>query len=404
MVKCPFRFRLGIAAAVLLLAAGAMAQPASTLEDTEVEPIQCWWRTSASAVRVGETFTVVLTCAVLDTVSTTVVPDQSRLDPTILQLTPFEVIGGAQAADLRTPLRRFFQYEYSLRYIGEEFDVDMALPALSVAYRVQSRADQDAAAIESRDRQYILPAHQIRVLSLVPLTASDIRDRAPDTFGGIESRRFMANALNIASLTLFGLGAVILAWALVRAVSRRSGTVTTVARLAPDGAVLNSVTRELDEVGRLRLVEGWTPALAARAASVLRIAASYAVSGRVAQSAWTRRTKTSAGQIVVRSRLRPGRSAVVSASATAATVAQEIRRREASEDAVGPALADLQSALAAFDATAYRRESANGDLDDGFASGLRGAAAVRRDYRVIARVQRALTQSALWTRTSEWAR
>jgi hypothetical protein len=402
MVKYPFRF--GIASAALLLAAGAMAQPPTTLEDTEVEPIQCWWRTSASSIRVGEIFSVVLTCAVLDTVSTTVLPDQSRLDPTILQLTPFEVIGGTQAADLRTPLRRFFQYEYSLRYIGEEFDIDMALPPLSVAYRVQSRADQDAAAIESRDRQYILPAHQIRVLSLVPLTASDIRDRAPDTFGGIESRRFRANALNIASLTLFGLGAVILVWALVRAVSRRSGTVTTAARLAPDGAVLNSVTRELDEVGRLRLVEGWTPELAARAASVLRIAASYAVSGHAAQSAWTRRTKTSEGQVVVRSRLRPGRSAVVSASATAATVAREISRREAEEDAVGPALVDLQSALAAFDATAYLREPANGDLDDGLAIGIRGAAAVRRDYRLIARTQRALTQSALWTRTSEWAR
>ncbi|PYR44720.1 MAG: hypothetical protein DMF89_27085, partial [Acidobacteria bacterium] len=30
------------------------------------DPIRCWWRTTTSAVRVGETFTVVLTCAILE--------------------------------------------------------------------------------------------------------------------------------------------------------------------------------------------------------------------------------------------------------------------------------------------------------------------------------------------------
>ena len=34
--------------------------------NVEADPIRCWWRTSASAVRVGEPFTVVLTCAVVE--------------------------------------------------------------------------------------------------------------------------------------------------------------------------------------------------------------------------------------------------------------------------------------------------------------------------------------------------
>ena len=36
-------------------------------QTVQTDPLQCWWRTSAGAVRVGEPFTVVLTCAVLET-------------------------------------------------------------------------------------------------------------------------------------------------------------------------------------------------------------------------------------------------------------------------------------------------------------------------------------------------
>ncbi len=65
-------------AGLLLAAAVSQAQPGTNaaMQPTEVEPIQCWWRTSASAVRVGDTFSLVLTCAVIETASTTVVPDE----------------------------------------------------------------------------------------------------------------------------------------------------------------------------------------------------------------------------------------------------------------------------------------------------------------------------------------
>ena len=66
--------------------AAAQAPPPAAPEagatiNVEADPIRCWWRTSASAVRVGEPFTVVLTCAVVENEATTVVPDQSRLEP-----------------------------------------------------------------------------------------------------------------------------------------------------------------------------------------------------------------------------------------------------------------------------------------------------------------------------------
>src|SRR6059036_3566063 len=100
----------------------------ASAQTVETDPLQCWWRTSAGAVRVGEPFTVVLTCAVLETDAATVVVDQSRLEPSVVQFAPFEVLGGSHGADLRTDLRRFFQYEYRLRLIAENlFGRDAAL-------------------------------------------------------------------------------------------------------------------------------------------------------------------------------------------------------------------------------------------------------------------------------------
>ena len=59
-----------LACAALLVArvaaqgpAGASA-PAGTVES---DPIKCWWKTDKNAVHVGERFTLVLTCAVVDT-------------------------------------------------------------------------------------------------------------------------------------------------------------------------------------------------------------------------------------------------------------------------------------------------------------------------------------------------
>ena len=64
----------------LLFAAPALAaaqdNPAKMVE---VDPIRCWLRTSIAAVRMGETFTVGLTCAVLEADGVQVIPDESQL-------------------------------------------------------------------------------------------------------------------------------------------------------------------------------------------------------------------------------------------------------------------------------------------------------------------------------------
>ena len=109
----------------------ADASPATG--NVEVDPIRCWWRTSAGAVRVGELFGVVLTCAVIENELNVVVPDQSRLEPAAMELPPFEVMGGTHFSDSHTTDRRFFQYEYRARLVQDNaFGKDTPLPSLEI--------------------------------------------------------------------------------------------------------------------------------------------------------------------------------------------------------------------------------------------------------------------------------
>ena len=147
----------------LLFAAPALAaaqdNPAKMVE---VDPIRCWWRTSSAAVRMGETFTVGLTCAVLEADGVQVIPDESQLTDSAIQLNPFEVIGGSHPPDLRSGQRRFFQYEYVTRVINPDvIGQDVPLPNLIVHYRVNSRLPGNAA-MQGRDLSYLLPPQTIR--------------------------------------------------------------------------------------------------------------------------------------------------------------------------------------------------------------------------------------------------
>ena len=156
----------------------------------EVEPITCWWRTSTSAVRTGESFGLTLTCSVVETEANKVVADFSKLDPTVVQLPPFEVLGGTHAGDLVTPGKRFFQYDYRLRLIAEDaFGNDVTIPPLEISYRIESKvAGGDTT--QGRDQSYSLPRASVRLISLVPDDTTDIREAPAAQFTGDREPRF----------------------------------------------------------------------------------------------------------------------------------------------------------------------------------------------------------------------
>src|SRR3954471_16923706 len=127
------------------------AKPQVAKPEVAVAPIECWWKTDRSAVRVGERFSLTLTCAVLDTDKVKVVVDESSLAPSALHLVPFEIVNGQRFRDILNSPRRFFQYQYTMRVLGEEFfGKEITLPRLQLTYRVQNSLN-DRSALAGRE-------------------------------------------------------------------------------------------------------------------------------------------------------------------------------------------------------------------------------------------------------------
>jgi hypothetical protein len=382
-----------------MLCLGLAAAPAAA-QDVATDPLQCWWRTSAGAVRVGEPFSVVLTCAVLETEAATVVVDQSRLEPTVVQFAPFEVLGGSHGADLRSGQRRFFQYDYRLRLINETmFGKDAALPETKISYRVQSTVGQKTA-IQGRDQTYLLPAQSIKVLSLVPADAADIRDTSAETFTDIDARAFRANLFSVVGTVLFVVAALLTLLAIVRLVRRYRTPSAATARPLSDAAILRAAAAELRAVRRAREDGGWTPELAGRALAALRVPAAYTLGRKVgfvvvgtgAPPESALREFQSGGSLFLRTGWPKTKTIAVSGAVTAQTIARE--RARAGIGAKRAALLDaLAGALAAFTTAQYGR--VDGTLDD---AALDGALATAFD--VLKRVR--LEQTWIMKRIAGW--
>lgn len=344
--------RLAVMAGVLILTAlplRARAQaPQSGMVDVEVEPITCWWRSSTSAVRSGEPFDLTLTCQVVETETTKVVPDQSKLDPAVVQLQPFEVIGGSHAPDMRVPGKRFFQYDYRLRLINEgAFGADVDVPQLQISYRVESQVARGEA-VQGRDLNYNLLPISIRLVSIVPEDTMDIREAPAAAFQAVEAREARADMLRLVGTILFGLAGVVLVVMLVSLVRRRRVKTTADSWQASPRAIAAAVQRELGEV-RQQSRGGWDASLDGRALAAARLAATMATGRPVGQVRATASSEPLEGQLLIRGLLGRG-GALVSGSLTPQSVPD----------------ANVASALLAFSRARYGRTDAfdGSALDD----------------------------------------
>ena len=283
------RLRNGLLAGGLMLAFGALwpapavAQPGPDM--VAVEAMQCWRRIASHAVHVGERFDMVLTCAVVDTETARVVPDLAWLEPETLGVSPFEVLDGERYDDVVRGPRRFFQYRYALRIIGEDyFGLDVELPPLELRYRIERSID-GGTATEGRELAYVLPPESIRVLSLVPATAVDIRELPGETFGDVEARLFRANLIGIAAMAIGVAAAGVLLLGAVRVRREWRGVAAVREDGVPAWRVARTALGELRAVRDATAAHGWTGDLVARALAALRIAAALATGRPVAQRA-----------------------------------------------------------------------------------------------------------------------
>jgi hypothetical protein len=403
------------ATVVILAAAGIVAgqQPDPGVDsrpiNVELDPIACWWRTSVAAIRVGEPFSTVLTCAVVENALTTVVPDQSEIEPAALQLPPFEMLGGTRFGERRDGDHRFFQYEYRARLIQDNaFGRDVALPQLAIKYRIRTRSP-DGSAVDGREQLYIMPPLSIRVLSLVANDAPDIRDATAGTFADVDAQSFRGNLLRLIGVVLFGLAAIMALQTFVR-VTRQVGHPDDPSRqLIPPAAVLRQAARELGTVRRQRANEGWSDALLGRALVALRIVGTHALArrtGQAAASATSHDPQSLGGHLLVNGGWFGDAKVLVSGAVTAATVTSALGDVVAGSPRRAH-LEDLQIALGRFAAVQYGREGEGFDeaaLDESLDRALRHARHLALRQLWPMRKMDALMERARLIRRRVWSR
>jgi len=333
--------------------AAPAARPVPRPGQVESDPIRCWWKTDRTSVRVGESFALTLTCGVVETGPIGVVPSLTQLEGGAIQLTPFEVVSATRRADVVVPPWRYVQFEYTVRLLNDGFfGQDVNLPALTVTYNLKSGGG-DAT---GRDQSYVLPSLPMRILSLVPKGANDIRDASSLTFAEIESRRFRSSAARVAAGIALVFAAVFAVLALLRFAQRFRVRTPASARPVPAGSLLAGCATSLRDVQRDARASGWSPELARRAIPALRLAGAAALGRPIAQQRVASDVAGRDGQVIVRTGRLGGGRAMLSAATTPPSIAGALEGRGLGVRARA-SLTQLGAALQAFGSAAYGRRS-----------------------------------------------
>ena len=361
---------------LLSLAAPALAQPPKAFTqtrqpgDVETDPIRCFWKTDRSSIIVGERFTLVLTCGIIDTDAIKAVPDFNQLEPSTIGLLPFEVVKGVRHEDIKAAPWRYIQYEYTVRTIAEGlFDKDLNIPPVKITYHIQSSIGGGST---GRDQTYQLPPITMRIASLVPAKNADIRDSAPNTFAEIENRRVRSTGEIVAAAIAFGFAVVLLGLAVVRVVGRYRVRTPAAERLLGLSAVLRGV---LSEAGRVKedAAGGWTPELVLRALTVLRIGGAVALGRPVAQAIVEADVAPREGQLALRKGLFRSRRSLVSNATTPQTITRARAKTNGRIDArTAELLKQFEESLAVLSTARYGRNATvpSSELDSVFENGV----------------------------------
>jgi hypothetical protein len=353
----------------------AQTPPASAKAPREGEvasdPIRCWWKTDRTAIRVGERFQLVLTCAVIETTGVTVVPAVNQLEAGAISLTPFEAVSGIRREDVVVPPWRYLQYEYTMRLLSEGFfGQDVNIPSLTVTYNLQAAGGGS----EGRDQTYMLPTLPLRVLSLVPRMAGDIRDASGQTFAAVESRRFRSTAAMVGAGIAFALAAVLAALTLGRLAGRFRVRDPKAVRPLPAPSLLRSCLKALSDVRAEAARGGWTPQLTARALAALRIAAALALGRSVSQTYVDADAPERQGQLAVRTGVFRRKRALLSAATTSSAITSRLGDVKTRGAQTRVNLEQISEAMQVFSSVTYGRpveadsSSLNSALDTAMAA------------------------------------
>jgi hypothetical protein len=381
--------------------AGPIPDPRSPIPDLGWEPIRCWRQSSAGAVALGETFTVVLTCAVYEADNAQAVPDESRLGVASIQMAPFEILGGSHPPDVHRGSRRFFQYDYQLRIISPDaIGHDVNIPPLAISYRIHSRVGA-AGALEGRDLSYVMPMMPIKVLSLVPADASDIRDASEASLATVESMRFRSSLFRVLTLAFGALAAVLAVLALLPLARSTTAAAAEDRHRIPDRAILESTGRDLAAVQARVRGEGWTDETVAGALASARLVAAAAIDHPISQRDVAKDGAVTAGRLLVQHGLLRRTAATVSSPVTADDVMRANAGARAFSTTRRQQLAGLQAGLSALTSALYRQEPVRdaAALDEAVRHAIAVATDVAHERSWWSRLRQGFgAQGALWAR------
>jgi hypothetical protein len=322
--------------------------------EVESDPIRCWWKADRTSVRVGEKFGLVLTCSVIETGPITVVPVLNQLEPGALSLTPFEVVSGVSHDDVVVTPWRYIQREYAVRLLSDGFfGQDVTIPALTVTYNLQERGSGS----QGRDQTYILPALPMRILSLVPKSADDIRDASGQTFASIESRRFRSSLATTTAWIAFAFAFLLGIFAIVRAAGQFRAKSRGVVKPLPASSLLSASLSALARVKEDASQAGWTSELSRRAATALRIAGAVALNRPVSQSIVGPDATERDGQLTVHAGWPRRRRVLLSAATTSRTITSGLSNGHGPSAQARASLESISEALSVLATAGYGRQT-----------------------------------------------
>jgi len=263
------------------------------------------------------------------------------------------------------------------------------IPPLPISYRIHSRVGA-AGALEGRDLSYVMPMMPIKVLSLVPADADDIRDASEASLGAVESLQFRSSLFRVLTLTFAALAAVMAVLALMPLARSRTAASGDERDRVPDRAVLDRAAEDLAAVQSRVSGEGWSDDTVARALAAMRIIAGAAIGQTISQRPVAKDGAVPDGRLRVEHGLLRKTGVTVSSPVTADDVVRAARQGSFSTTRQQQ-LEGLRSGLAAFTNALYRQAP------------VRESSALDESVRNAIDVARDVSKERSWL-SSTWAR
>jgi hypothetical protein len=211
------------------------------------EPIRCWRQASAGAIAIGETFSVVVTCAVYEADNAQVIPDESRLNVASIQMAPFEILGGSHPPDVHRGSRRFFSTTISCASSAGRDRPRRQHSAAGdlVSHSQPRRRGGDA----RRPRSVVRDADDADQGAVAGAERRvDIRDASEASLGAVESLRFRSSLFRVLTLAFGALGRGDGGARAGAAGALEDDAATTERDRIPDRAILESAAADLAAV------------------------------------------------------------------------------------------------------------------------------------------------------------